>query len=41
MPELAGLGIDLIFSTTTADYLDWDHMLNIIYRLSKDEKYKM
>jgi len=29
------------FSTTTADYLEWDQMLNLIHKLFKDEKYKM
>ena len=29
------------FSTTTADYLDWEQMLNLIHKLYKDEKYKM
>ena len=29
------------FSTTTADYLDWDQMLNLVHKLFKDEKYKM
>lgn len=29
------------FSTTTADYLDWDQMLNLVLKLFKDEKYKM
>jgi integrase len=29
------------FSTTTADYLEWDQMLNLIHKLYKDEKYKM
>jgi integrase len=29
------------FSNTTADYLDWDQMLNLIHKLYKDEKYKM
>ena len=29
------------FSTTTADYLEWDQMLNLVHKLYKDEKYKM
>ena len=29
------------FSTTTADYLEWDQMLNLVHKLFKDEKYKM
>ncbi len=29
------------FSNTTADYLDWEQMLNLIHKLYKDEKYKM
>ena len=29
------------FSSTTADYLEWDQMLNLIHKLYKDEKYKM
>lgn len=27
--------------STTADYQDWDQMLNLIHKLYKDEKYKM
>ncbi|MDD4990987.1 MAG: tyrosine-type recombinase/integrase [Paludibacter sp.] len=29
------------FSNTTADYLDWEQMLNLIHKLYKDEKYKI
>lgn len=29
------------FSTTTADYLEWDQMLNLVHKLFKDENYKM
>ncbi len=29
------------FSITTADYLDWDQMLNLIHKLYKDENYNM
>jgi integrase len=29
------------FSTTTADYLEWDQMLNLVHKLYKEEKYKM
>lgn len=29
------------FSTTTADYLNWDEMLNLIRRLFNDQNYKM
>jgi integrase len=29
------------FSTTTADHLEWDQMLNLVHKLYKEEKYKM
>ncbi len=29
------------FSSTRADYLEWDQMLNLVHKLYKDEKYKM
>lgn len=29
------------FSTTTADYLQWDEMINLISKLMKDNEYKM
>ncbi|MFZ4454673.1 MAG: tyrosine-type recombinase/integrase [Bacteroidales bacterium] len=29
------------FSTTRADYLEWDQMLNLVHKLYKDENYKM
>ncbi|MFZ4726252.1 MAG: tyrosine-type recombinase/integrase [Paludibacter sp.] len=29
------------FSNTTADYLEWDQMLNLVHKLYKEEKYKM
>lgn len=29
------------FSNTTADYLDWNEMLNLVRKLFNDKKYKM
>ena len=29
------------FSSTTADFLEWDQMVNLIHKLYKDEKFKM
>ena len=29
------------YSTTTADYLDWEIAMNLIRKLAKDENYKM
>lgn len=29
------------FSTTTADYMDWNEMSNLVNKLSKDKNYKM
>lgn len=33
--------MSLKYSNTTADYLNWDEMTNLIRRLAKDENYKM
>lgn len=29
------------FSSTTADFLEWDQMLNLVHKLFKKENYKM
>lgn len=33
--------MSLKYSTTTADYMQWDEMTNLVRRLSKDGDYKM
>ena len=33
--------MSLKYSTTTADYMQWDEMTNLVRRLSKDGNYKM
>jgi len=33
--------MSLKYSTTTADYIQWDEMTNLIRRLTKDKNYKM
>jgi hypothetical protein len=29
------------YSNTTADYIEWDTMLNLVRRLYKDKKYRL
>lgn len=33
--------MSLKYSTTTADYMKWDEMTNLVRRLAKDGNYKM